>query len=83
MGTVPVGMQKSGRMLHNGSKKEEDMSPKLKRNLKLSSSSSGRKFGTGMFGMGSPQTRRKSRMGGGKLSKTETVKIKEKIKLFK
>ena len=36
-----------------------------------------------MFGMGSPQTRRKSRMSGGKLSKTDTVKIQEKIKLFK
>ena len=35
-----------------------------------------------MFGMGSPQTRRKSRMSGGKLSKTDIVKIQEKVKLF-
>ena len=35
-----------------------------------------------MFVMGSQKTRTKSKMGGGKLSKNEKLKIKEKIKLF-
>ena len=82
VGTVPVSMQNSGRIVTKCAKKAENMSPNLKRNLKLISSNSGRKFGTGMLGMGSPQTRTKSPLGGGKLSKTENIKLKEKIKLF-
>ena len=75
--TVPSSVRKCGRVI-----KPENMSPGLKQNLKQSSSSSGRKFGTEMFGMGSPQAGRKSRMGAGKLSKNEKLKIKKKLKLF-
>ena len=79
VGTFPSSMKnkKSGRVFRQGNE-----SPGLKQNLKQSSSSSGRKFGTEMFGMGSAQAGRKSRLGGGKLSKNEKVKIQEKIKLF-
>ena len=52
VGTVPVGKQKSGRVVTKCAKKAENMSLNLKLNRKLSSSNSGRKFGTGMFGMG-------------------------------
>ena len=41
VGTVPVGMQNSGRMVTKCAKKAENMSPKLKQHLKLSSSSLG------------------------------------------
>ena len=68
--TVPSSVRKCGRVI-----KPENMSPGLKQNLKQSSSSSGRKFGTEMFGMGSPQAGRKSRMGAGKLSKNENFKL--------
>ena len=40
------------------------------------------KFGKEMFGRGSAHAGRKSRLGGGKLSKNEKLKIQEKIKLF-